>query len=414
MVSLVLFARLVFMAMAFSLLLANSNGMTIPDDKIEKRSGKFLAMNFKIERGTNRTITTHTDVNKGAVMRLPSKTSKRSVKPVMDPLANKETYYLSDLQIGSDHQNVSVQLDTGSSDLWVVSSDVECSDDCTSLGDFDSSSSSSFKDLNTTFKITYGDGSYATGLYCVDDVSFANVDASVTGLQFGNVDKTTAGFGILGIGLTSLESTSNTYPNLPALLAKQGVISKNAYSLYLSSTDAIQGSILFGGVDKAKYTGSLTKFPVTSGSDYLSIQLRSATYGSTTASVNKPALLDSGTTLTYISSDTFHELGKAFNGTYNIGAGVYVINCDQSDSPDLTYNFDKNFTISVPASNLVSKLQYNDGSDAGCFLGILELNDLTILGDNFLRSAYVVYDLEERTISMAPVKYTLDSDISAL
>ena len=35
-----------------------------------------------------------------------------------------------------------------------------------------------------------------------------------------------------------------------------------------------------------------------------------------------------------------------------------------------------------------------------------DVNDANILGDNFLRSAYIVYDLDDNEISLAQVKYT--------
>ncbi|KGU25234.1 candidapepsin-5, partial [Candida albicans P75063] len=48
-----------------------------------------------------------------------------------------------------------------------------------------------------------------------------------------------------------------------------------------------------------------------------------------------------------------------------------------------------------------------------CEVRIRESED-NILGDNFLRSAYVVYNLDDKKISMAPVKYTSESDIVAI
>ena len=41
-------------------------------------------------------------------------------------------------------------------------------------------------------------------------------------------------------------------------------------------------------------------------------------------------------------------------------------------------------------------------------------SDYNILGDNFLRSAYIVYDLDDNEISLAQVKYTTASNIAAL
>lgn len=422
----VLFTYQTFFTIVVVLLFGNTNGMAVRSDPQDtsigkpqvKSAGRYFKMDFHIERGSNRSAHTIGVKNKNAMIRLPaSGASKRSGEPFEAPLKNQETYYLTDLYIGSNNQKISVDLDTGSSDLWVVASNVSCTNNCQEFGTFSPSESTSYENLGEDFKITYGDGSYAKGTWASENFAFADIQgANVTGLHFGDVDDTTAGFGILGVGLKSLESSKTQYPNMPALLAEQGVISKNAYSLYLDSPDADYGSVIFGGVDNAKYTGSLSEFPVTFGSRYLSINLVSVSAASEKETVNQPALLDSGTTLTYLSSGAFDTLGKAFNGTYNSDIQAYVVDCEASKSLNATYTFDNDFTIEVPGENLVNALQYNNGSDSDqCFLGVFQSSDsMSILGDNFLRSAYVVYNLDNRTISMAPVKYTSESDITSL
>lgn len=40
------------------------------------------------------------------------------------------------------------------------------------------------------------------------------------------------------------------------------MIAKAAYSLYLDSSSSSEGSILFGGIDHAKYTGDLTTIDI--------------------------------------------------------------------------------------------------------------------------------------------------------
>lgn len=43
--------------------------------------------------------------------------------PVAAVLQNKKSFYLTDIYLGSNKQHVQVDIDTGSSDLWVVSPD---------------------------------------------------------------------------------------------------------------------------------------------------------------------------------------------------------------------------------------------------------------------------------------------------
>jgi hypothetical protein len=73
--------------------------------------------------------------------------------------------------------------------------------------------------------------------------------------------------------------------------------------------------------------------------------------------------------------------------------------------------------ISVPMSEMVvdAGITFSDGSKA-CYLGIdavdESLGGSIILGDTFLRSAYVVYDLENQVIALAQAKFNVtDSSV---
>ena len=75
--------------------------------------------------------------------------------------AEEGSLYLVNLTIGTPGQAIAVQLDTGSSDLWVPSSSERA---CTRRqcvdGSYDSTKSSSYQLLQENgFNITYGDGS---------------------------------------------------------------------------------------------------------------------------------------------------------------------------------------------------------------------------------------------------------------
>lgn len=73
------------------------------------------------------------------------------------------TEYLIELGIGTPAQNVFVQLDTGSTDLWV---NPDCNTAvgtanqqlCASLPRFDYKTSSTFVDLKTSYELFYGSG----------------------------------------------------------------------------------------------------------------------------------------------------------------------------------------------------------------------------------------------------------------
>lgn len=83
------------------------------------------------------------------------------------------------MTIGTPPQQVTVQLDTGSSDLWV---DPQCANAgssssvalCNSYPAYDPYSSSTAYDTGSAMSLEYGTGSCA-GEYLVDTVSFGGV-----------------------------------------------------------------------------------------------------------------------------------------------------------------------------------------------------------------------------------------------
>ena len=340
--------------------------------------------------------------------------------PVAVTLHNEAITYTADITVGSDNQKLNVIVDTGSSDLWIPDSNVICipkwrgdkGDFCKSAGSYSPASSRTSQNLNTRFDIKYGDGSYAKGKLYKDTVGIGGV--SVRDQLFANVWSTSAHKGILGIGFQSNEATRTPYDNLPITLKKQGIISKNAYSLFLNSPEASSGQIIFGGIDKAKYSGSLVDLPITSDRT-LSVGLRSVNVMGQNVNVNAGVLLDSGTTISYFTPNIARSIIYALGGQVHYdssGNEAYVADCKTSGTVD--FQFDRNLKISVPASEFLYQLYYTNGEPyPKCEIRVRESED-NILGDNFMRSAYIVYDLDDKKISMAQVKYTSESNIVAI
>lgn len=326
--------------------------------------------------------------------------------------------YTSLIYLGSNNQPLLVQVDTGSSDLFVPAWDVQCaeSSECKEGGTFNSSSSTSFKDLHNHYKIGYLDGTHSEGEYGTDSLSF-NADGSngVQDLQFGVANVSANNLPILGIGLKDLEATRNStprYDNLPIILKNQGFIQKVAYLVYLNDSNAKTGNILFGAYDKAKVEGDLVSLPITSP-NRLNVDLESMSFNGQDFGSKTSVSLDTGASIISLKSEAFDALGKALgaNLTTNKFYGKhFTVECDKFEDQNLSFNFN-GLTIEVPFTDLLKKT--GSGTNT-CALLVLENKYITSLGDNFLRHAYLLYNLEEKTISIGKIKYTDDTDIQTL
>lgn len=340
----------------------------------------------------------------------PDNSGKRDYDEV--ELTNQKVFYSANLYIGSNNADVKVEVDTGSSELWVVSPQTSCSNtNCRSQGVFDPSKSTSFKNLNEDFLVSYFDKTLTTGYYGTDSVSFSSDGSNgIKNFQFAVAQKASGPRPMLGIGFTSLEGTKNQYPNLPAALKNLGVISKNAYSLYLNGPSSSTGSIIFGGIDTAKYSGSLTKLQLTGDPKRLNVNLNSVSYNGKSSNVGSPVTLDSGATQTYLYADQLKQIylligAKPF--TDSNGNQKATVSCNISGS--LSFNFD-GVSVQVPFSDLYTK----NGNTCTLAINPAASGTVATLGDNFLRYAYVYYDLDDKYISLAQVKYTSDSNVQTV
>ncbi|KAG5418391.1 hypothetical protein I9W82_003919 [Candida metapsilosis] len=328
--------------------------------------------------------------------------SKRSET---ETLYHRNLYYFVRVSIGSNKQQIGVTVDTGSSDLWFPSHDATCTNgvNCKSIGTFTASISNTFHNLSTSVDNNYNDGNGAQGCWSKDDFWFTD-GTKVEQIQFGLMNKSGRETGVLGLGLPDLEATNDKYPNFPAALKNAGVIDKTAYSLYLNSANAASGSVVFGAIDKAKYSGDLA---VLDFADYrwTAIKLDSFTApGGSPVNLNIPVALDSGTT--YIQLDTniakqiYQALGLSESGSAS---------CDKLslDTNQLTLNF-AGVSITIPYKSLF--YQFSGGSL--CQARIYGSNDgNNFFGDLFLQNAYVAYNLDSKKIGLAQANYNDASNL---
>jgi hypothetical protein len=265
--------------------------------------------------------------------------------------------------------------------------------------------------------VAYGDGTSVTGNWFYDTVS---VGGKTVTSQLATLATQGTGVhqGVLGVGFPA------SYPTLNHNLAAQGVISSNMFSLWLNGVDSAIGTILFGGVDRSKYVAPLLRLPVVGSTNAdgtiaynrAAVKLtRVAALNGDSSTVVSPSgysetvILDTGTSLTVLPNDIASKIVNAMGAQFypaGTTSGTTIIPCSQKDK-----NVSTNFhfggltgpTIDVPISQLVLRyLARLNGVDM-CQFGIYGSDGSypTTLGDSFLRSTYVVYDVDNSRIGLA-------------
>ncbi|AMD18500.1 HBL402Wp [Eremothecium sinecaudum] len=353
---------------------------------------------------------------------------KLEYHPLKLDIRNRQFFYAVDLNIGTPEQKMTVQLDTGSSDLWVVGSDVRCSssepnDDCKEYGTFDTSQSSTWSPNGTDFFLGYFDGTFAFGKWGMDILNINGF--RIEGATFGVARQSSTSLAVLGVGLPALEATNMqfppyTYDNLPQILKRNGIIARNAYSLFTNELDAGSGSILFGGVDHQKYSGKLLTMPIVNVAPdkspvpiSLALILSGIAYSTMGDKIYPltsriPAVLDSGTSFTYFPNTIAEQIAEVLGAVWDDEAGAYGGQCP---SPSDTLDFDfGGIHISIPLSAFIIKAEFDN-----CYFSILPFKqDTVLLGDTFLSHAYVVFDVDRQEISMAQASYNSAEDIEPI
>jgi Eukaryotic aspartyl protease len=193
--------------------------------------------------------------------------------------------------------------------------------------------SSTYQYIDSNFQVAYGGGDGATGDWGSDIVSLGG--AVLQNAQFGVMYKSTVEEGILGVSYTAIEgrqafSGEPEYPNFPVLLVQQGYIASRAFSLYTNADNdaAVQGELLFGGIDTDKFTPPLVTIDlIASGFDGLpgvvdftiSLNGASATdhLGSVSTFTSPPmnVILDSGTTFTNLAPALVDQIWASVGAT---------------------------------------------------------------------------------------------------
>lgn len=313
--------------------------------------------------------------------------------------------YFSEIGIGTPPQTFKVVLDTGSSNLWVPSS--ECgSIACYLHNKYDSSASSSYKKNGTSFDIRYGSGSVSgftsQDVLKIGDLTVKNqlfgeaTNEPGLAFAFGRFD------GILGLGFDRISVNRMTPPFYEMI--HQNLLDEPVFAFYLGDTsDSDDSECVFGGINKDHIDGKITTIPLRRKA-YWEVDLDAVMYGKEVAELEGTGvILDTGTSLIALPSQ-LAEMINAEMGAKRGYNGQYSIDCNKRDSlPDVTFKL-SGYEFSIGPYDYILEVS---GSCISSFFGMdfpEPVGPLAILGDSFLRRWYSIYDLGNGAVGLAKAK----------
>ncbi|KAG9073234.1 hypothetical protein KI688_001026 [Linnemannia hyalina] len=305
------------------------------------------------------------------------------------PLVNvhPDLEYYGTVSVGTPAQNVKLDFDTGSSDIWFPSST------CTTAA----------------CKKHVRDGSTASGILGSDIVSVGGVKvrqtiglATAESSQFGSSPED----GLFGLGFNTIESVSGVKTFLDNAIAA-GALTSPVVSVFLPSVrrnGGVGGEYLFGGIDSTKYTGSLTYVPVTK-KGYWQVHISDASINGVSLGQASEGIIDTGTTLVIVGDAAAAAIHKKISGAKNDPNNGWLVPCSlKSNTGNVGFQLGGK-TFNVPLADLAYE-DLGDGS-GNCFSGIQGGQDgLWILGDVFIKNNYCVFSqTSSPSIGIAPLAY---------
>ncbi|KAH8885347.1 acid protease [Thozetella sp. PMI_491] len=321
--------------------------------------------------------------------------------------------YVIEVSIGTPPQTVRIFVDTGSYELWVNPRCNSSADPsiCQKSGIYYPNKSNSSTYVGGNFAVTYGTGA-VKGSYWADIVNIAMVQ--LPAVQFAVADDSNYTFsGILGLGYSYPYSIS--YPSVLNLMVSQKLIGAPIFSLGLGGEGDGFSEIIFGGVNRWKFTGPLEPVPIwppISQQDphWIQYWVNVTSVGMSKPNqhpfvftpldtFNMPTLLDTGSTLSYVREDLVAAIGSNFNATVD-AAGNYIVDCSyrkQNGTVDFGFN----------RGRMVINVSYKDfiyeQIPGRCWLGVQPQDPGStnyVLGDTFIRGAYLVFDQQSDVVWM--------------
>ncbi|PTB46114.1 uncharacterized protein TrAFT101_004414 [Trichoderma asperellum] len=322
---------------------------------------------------------------------------------VATPSPGSDAEYVIPVQIGTPPQTLPLNLDTGSSDLWVFSTDTYPSQvDGQKI--YKPNSSTTSKHLaGESWVIRYGDGSNANGIVYTDRVQIGNTFFANQAIESAinvsdDISDDDFSSGLLGAAFSGANTVrpdkQTTYlDNIKDQLVKP-VFTANLKK-------GKPGNYNFGYINASEYTGNIQYAAINPGSPLWEISVSGYRIGSNeTNYVSRVwnAIADTGTTLLLAPIDIVNAYYKQVNGsTMNSDYGMMMVPCN-SALPDFVFGLGTYRGV-IPGSYM----NYGRINRTYCFGGIQSSADapFAVLGDIVLKAQFAVFDMGNKVVGFA-------------
>ncbi|KAI1321757.1 hypothetical protein EDD11_000033 [Mortierella claussenii] len=331
--------------------------------------------------------------------------SSSGTVPISD--VNRDLEYYGTVSVGTPGQDVRLDFDTGSADIWFPSSTC-IAPACKAHNSFNPTKSSTFQQDGRPWNISYGDNSNAGGMLGSDIVNVGGIAVRQTvGLttnespEFGKSPED----GIFGLGFSTIESVNGVQTFMDSAIAAN-ILTQPVVSVFLPSQRLFKGQggeYIFGGIDSSKYTGDLTYVPL-SVEGYWQVAIDNIAVGGQNLGFSSQGIIDTGTTLIILSDDAAAAVHQTIPGAISDPAHGWQVPCSLTSSTDSISFIMAGKPFNVAVADLVYE-PLQDGSGF-CTSGVQGgLNALWVLGDVFIKNNYCVFSKTSTpSIGMAPLK----------
>jgi hypothetical protein len=343
---------------------------------------------------------------KGSALARRDSTGTVTNKPIEN---NAE--WLTPVQIGNPPRTFQIDLDTGSSDLWVYGSKAATAGG--SRNPYNASESNTCEKMaGAKWSIVYGDGSGASGHVVKDTVSIGGLSVEAQAVQVA--DKVDESFatqqdldGLLGLGFNAINTVTPK---------KQKTFFDNAKTEHGTGVFTADlkhdapGTYTFGVINKTAYEGDITYTTVDSSTGMWTFTSTGYTVGK--GNVTKTpitAIADTGTSLMFLPEAVNKAYYSQIDGAkIDATAGGYVFPCN-TKMPDFTFYVGET-GITVPGAYMnfaplegpVPGEKEGKREVGSCYGGLQSsAGEINIFGDIALKAAFVVFDAEKTRIGFA-------------